>query len=88
MKIVKTVSILALALSASGVFANTSVERLGRQAAIGDVTVKFAADCAKGCHVTDVLGRGVQNNFQPGSADSAGELIVRALAVDAVQGRA
>lgn len=88
MKFVKTVSILALAFSASGVFADTPVERLGRQAAAGEVTVKFAADCASGCHVTDVLGRGSQNAMQSGPAASAGGLALRALAVDSIQGRA
>ena len=88
MKFVKTVSILALAFSASGAFANSPVERLGRQAASGDVTVKLAADCAKGCHVADVLGRGTPDGLQTGSKASAGELSLRALAVDAIQGRA
>ncbi len=88
MKFVKTVSILALAFSASGVFANSPVERLGRQAASGDVTVKFAADCANGCHVTDVLGRGAPSGMQTGRKASASDLTLRALAVDAIQGRA
>lgn len=88
MKLVKTFSILALALSASGVFANSTVERLGRQAASGDVTVKSAADCAYGCHVTDVFGRGAPSGMQTGRKASASDLTLRALAVDSIQGRA
>lgn len=55
MKLVKAVSVLALAVAASSAFAN--VDRLGRQStAVGNGS--NVTSCAQSCHVSSMQGRG------------------------------